>query len=334
MVIPLGHGGLSSIDTTTITDSRVVEELRKEDDMGVEQRRDMVDLKEREAEQAEQRATGEREAIRQEEQKIAQERNRNEQERQNIEQQRQQTQEDLAAGTITAQQEQQRQQELDQREQAAQQREEQLDQAEAGLEQRREEAQQLEDFAQQKTEEAQQEREDIARDQQAGIVNQTVAGAGILGVMIEGQSSNMGRLLRIDTTTKQELRRSQLDTVYVRTVTFMNGRILAIAGENRGPGAVRIVEIDPASLEIARQGNDDINPASLLWVNGNDMYAIISAEGGSFLGRFDANLALSARSAIPVHPNASVAIQQGYLLTQKADGSAAFLNPQNLTEAF
>ncbi|MDR2922628.1 MAG: hypothetical protein LBU85_04710, partial [Treponema sp.] len=310
-----------------------VEELRKEDDMGVEQRRDMVDLKEREAEQAEQRATGEREAIRQEEQRIAQERNRNEQERQNIEQQRQQTQEDQAAGRITAQEAQERQQDLDRREQAAEDKAEQLDQAEAGLEQRREEAQQLEDFAQQKTEEAQQEREGIAQDQQAGIVNQTVA-EGIMGVMIEGQNSNMGRLVRIDPAAKRELKRSPLDTVYVRTVTFINGRILAIAGENRGQGAVRIVEINPASLEMARQGDDDINPASLLWVNGNDMYAIINTGGSSFLGRFDTNLALRARSAITVHPNASVVIQQGYLLTQKADGSAAFLNPQDLTEAF
>jgi len=335
MVIPLGRGGLSSIDTSVITDSRVVEELRKEDDKGVEQRKDMVDLKEREAEQAEQRAQGQREAITQEEQRITQERNQNAQERQNIEQQRQQTQQDQAAGRITPQEAQQRQQDLDQREQAVQEKTEQLDQAQAGLEQRREEAQQEEDFAQQKTQEAQQEREDIARDQQAGIVNQTAtASGGIMGVMIEGQNSNMGRLVRVDTATKQETKRSPLDTVYVRTIAFINGRILAIAGQNTGSGAVRIVEINPDSLEMARQGDDDINPASLLWVNGNDMYAIINDGGNSVLGRFDTNLALRAKSAITVHPNASVAIQQGYLLTQKADGSAAFLNPQDLTEAF
>jgi hypothetical protein len=74
IVIPLGFTGLSSIDTTTISDSRVIEELRREDDRGVEQRRDMVDLKEREAAEAEQRARVEREAIREEEQRIAQER--------------------------------------------------------------------------------------------------------------------------------------------------------------------------------------------------------------------------------------------------------------------
>jgi len=295
----------------------------------------MVDLKEREADQAEQRAQGEREAIRQEEQRIAQERNQNAQERQNIEQQRQQTQQDQAAGRITPQEAQQRQEQLDQRQQAADEKAEQLDQAQAGLEQRREEAQQLEDFAQQKTQEAQQEREDIARDQQAGIVNQTIAGAGIIGVMLEGQDSNMGRLVRIEPGTKREIRRSPLDTVYVRTVAFINGRVLAIAGENKGSGAVRLVEINPDSLEMARQGDDDMHPGSLLWANGNDLYAIINAGDNNYsLGRFDANLALRAKSAIAVNPNASIAIQQGYLLTQKADGSAAFLNPQDLTEAF
>ena len=74
LLIPLGIGGLSSIDTSTISDSRVVEEMRKEDDRGVEQRRDMVDLKEREAAQAEQRARTEREAIKEEERKVTEDR--------------------------------------------------------------------------------------------------------------------------------------------------------------------------------------------------------------------------------------------------------------------
>jgi hypothetical protein len=52
IVIPLGRGGLSSIDTTTITDQKVIEEMRKEDDQGIPQRREMVDMVERESERA------------------------------------------------------------------------------------------------------------------------------------------------------------------------------------------------------------------------------------------------------------------------------------------
>ena len=144
----------------------------------------------------------------------------------------------------------------------------------------------------------------------------------------------MGRLVSIDAASGEERRRSPLDTVYIRTVTFINGRILAIAGENRGNGAVRLIEINPRSLEMAKQGDDDMHPGSLIWVNGSDLYAITAnlADGTLYLGRFASDLTLQANSEINVHPNATVTIQQGRLLTQRRDGSILILNPGDLKE--
>jgi len=334
MLIPLGHGGLSSVDTSTITDSRVIEELRKEDDQGIPQRQGMVGLMEREAEQAERQAQTEREAIRQEERRIAEDRTQTARERQDIAQERQRTQEDQAAGRITQEEARQTQQELDRREQAADEREQAADTREEGLEQRREEAQRLEDFAEQKTEEAQRGREEIARDQQVAIVQETPS--GILGITIERENPEMGRLVRFNTVTGTETRRSPLNTVHVRTVTFIAGKILAVAGENIGNRAVRLIEITQDSLVIAKQGDDDIRTGSLLWVNGNDLYAITEdiETGDCFIGRFDTNLVLQVKSKIAVHPDASVTIQQGRLLTQNVDGSPLILNPTDLTAIF
>jgi hypothetical protein len=335
MLIPLGIGGLSSVDTGAISDSRVVEEMRKEDDMGVEQRKDMVDLKEREAEQAEQRATTEREAIREEERRITEERGRTQAEKETIAQERQQVQEDEAAGRVSSEEARQREEELSQREQETDQKEQELAQREEGLDQRREEAQKQEDFAEQKAAEAQQDRESIAQDQQAAINQDADAGRGIIGAVLESSGAVMGRLVRLDPADGKELRRSPLDTVYVRTITFLGGKILAIAGENRGNGAIRLIEVNSGSLEMARQGDDDLHGGSLLWVNGGDLYAITAnlADGSLNLGRFDANLALQAKSQVSLHPNATVTIQQGSLLTQRSDGSAAVLNPGTLAEA-
>ncbi|MDR0584436.1 MAG: hypothetical protein LBG57_08835 [Treponema sp.] len=320
LLIPLGIGGLSSVDTGAISDSRVIEELRKEDDRGVEQRQEMVDLKEREAGEAEQRAQVEREAIREEEQRVAEERVQVDQEREQIVQAREQAGDDRAAQT-----------ELDRREQEVDQKAAELDQSEEALEERREEAQKLEDFAEQKTGEARQEREGIAEDQQA-IINEDDR-SGVIGAMLESPNATLGRLVRLNPATGEELKRSPLNTVSIRTLSFLNGKILAIAGENRGGGAVRLIEINPGSLEMAKQGDDDIHPTSLLWINGGDIYAItVNSGGGLNLGRFDANLSLQASSAITVHPNASVTIQQGSLLTQRSDGSALILNPGDLTE--
>jgi len=332
IAIPLGHGGLSSIDTSAISDRRVIEEMRREDDQGVPQRQQMVDLMEREAEQADRQARAERQEIRQEERRAAEERRETAQERQQIEQERSQVQEDRDAGRISEDEARQAEQDLDRREQDADQRDQQTAQREEELEQRREEAQRLENFAEQKADEAQQQRQEIARDQQAAIAQET---AGVFGVTIEKTSPvNMGRIVRLNPSTGREIRRSPLDLVHVRTVTFIGGRILAIAGENRGQGAVRLIELNQSNLEMAKQGDDDIRAGSLLWVNGNDLYAITIdlSNNENYLGRFNTNLVLQGKSAVQVHPEASVTIQQGRLLTQKPDGSPLILNPADLTE--
>ena len=337
LLIPLGYGGLSSVDTSTLTDRRVIEELRREDDLGIPQRMEIVEFKEREADEAAQIAQTEREAIREEERAIAEDRSEAAQERQAIQQERQQVQEDQQAGRVTAEQARQAEQELDNREQAVEQREQEIERREEVVEQRREEAQRLEEFAQEKAEEAQQDREEIARDQQSTIVQQTIAqtadpAGGVIGVTIERQSPTiLGRLIR-STSAGRELRRSPTASIHTRTVTFIGGRIIAIAGES---GAVRLVEIDQNSLEVTRQGIDDIMTGSLIWVNGGDIYAVLVnlSDNSCYLGRFNANLALQARSSVRIHPSASVTVQQGFLLTQRDNGTVLILNSANLAEA-
>ena len=333
ILIPLGIGGISSIDTTIISDSRVVEEMRKEDDRGVEQRRDMVDLKEREADAATQQAARQREAARNEERAITQERAQVQQSRQQTAENRQQLEEDRSQGAVTPQEAAEREREIAQRESADQQKSDDLDKRESELVLQREQATRSEQFAEQKTGEAQQERETIARDQQA-IINRGEQPSGLIGIMLENSDSILGRPVVLDSATRGILRRSPLNTVYARTITFISGKILAIAGENRGNGAVRLVEISNSSLEMAKQGDDDMHTNSLIWVNGSDLYAITNnlSNGVLNLGRFNANLVLQAKSAIAVHPNATVSIQQGSILTQKADGSPAILNAADLTE--
>jgi hypothetical protein len=333
MLIPLGPGGLSAVDTSSISDQRVIDELRKEDNRGVEERKDMVDLKEREADAAEQKAAVQREAIKEEEKKIVQERAEVNRERDAIEQERRQTQEESARGEDTRQKE----EALDQREAEADQKSEELDQREDDLAERREEARQTEEFAEQKSAEAQQEREEIARDQQEIIVqedSQTRPPQGLLGGSIESPDSSLGRLLRLNPSTGGELKRSPLDTVNIRTLCFAGEKILAIAGEKRGNGAIRLIEVNSNTLEMAKQGDDDIHPGSLLWVSGEDLFAIIAPEDGSlYLARFDTGLVKQAQSKITVHPNASVSFQENMVLTQRADGSAAVLSARDLAEA-
>ena len=58
LVIPLNsmQAGLSVVDTTTITDEKVIDAMRQEDDKSIEARENMTELKEREAEAATEKA--------------------------------------------------------------------------------------------------------------------------------------------------------------------------------------------------------------------------------------------------------------------------------------
>src|SRR5574344_1204163 len=65
IVIPLSDltGGLSTVDTSVISDKKVVQSMKEEDNKGVDERKNMVDIKEREADTATEKAqTAQKEA--------------------------------------------------------------------------------------------------------------------------------------------------------------------------------------------------------------------------------------------------------------------------------
>ncbi len=81
IVIPLFdvRGGLSTVDTSAISDRQVIKSLQNEEDKGIGARKEMVDIKEREADNAseaaqsaQQKATEENEKLKEEQQKSAQ----------------------------------------------------------------------------------------------------------------------------------------------------------------------------------------------------------------------------------------------------------------------
>jgi hypothetical protein len=339
MVIPLttaGSGSLSAVDTSSLTAPEVIEDMRSQEDRGVESRRDMVDLKEREADEAEARAEEQRQAVDREQTRITEERQEAAQQREQIAREREQAQTDAAAGRTTPAEQAQQETALAAREEAVAEREEQLDREEETTADMRREAEETGAFAEQKEAEARQERQDIARDQQAIITREDSrepgAPTGILGVRLSGTDTSLGRMVRLNTGTGAELRTGGMSTVNARTVTQAGGKLIAIAGENRGNAAIRLVEINPETLEMVTQGDVDIHPESLLWQSGDNLYAITVTGGQTRLSRFNTSLARLAESAITVHPLGAPSIQGDVLLIQREDGSIAILNVADLAE--
>jgi hypothetical protein len=338
MLIPLGLGSagpLNSVDSGSLSDSRVTEQLRQEPDRGVDTRQDMVDLKERQSEEADQQATVQREAIREEEERIAREREEAARQREQAQREQEQIARERQQPGANQEQLDQREETARQQEREADERDQQLDQREENLEDRRQEAEQTQQFADQKAEEAQQDREEIARDQQAMINQENIQQTpveGILGASILSPNGSLGRVVKLNPDNGQEVKRSPLNTVNARTLTLSGGKIIAIAGEDRGNGAIRLIEIDRDTLEMVKQGEDDISPQSLLWTDGSGIYAIASSGGNLYLARFNTDLVRQARSSVTVHPYGGVTFSDGYIITQRSDGSAVLLNSGDLSE--
>jgi hypothetical protein len=154
-----------------------------------------------------------------------------------------------------------------------------------------------------------------------------VAAAGLLALRISG--ALQGTPVLVSPDSGAELRRaSGLNSVHPRTLTFAGERVYAIAGDVRQ--AVRLVEIDPASLDLKKQGEDDVQDGSLVWQNAGSLYAIVTVDGQARLGRFSPELERQALSSAAVHEAAAVFFREGKLLTQAADGSALVLNADTL----
>jgi len=304
MLIPLGiGGGLNAIDTSVITDSRVIEEMRREEDQGIPQRQQMVDLIERQAEEAAQQAQEQRQEAQQQQQQTQQQQTQQQQQQQQTQQQQ------------TQQQEQTQQQQTQQEQQQTQQQQ---------IEDLLEEAGGYDELAAERFSDAQQMRDDIARDQQAAI-QQPPLPAVVLGISIENTSpTQIGRLVHVNSQTGL-----QSPLIHIRTVTSTSGKIIAIADDS---GMTRLVEINLNTLQIANRGQTRIRTGSLIWVNASNLYAIIEDGNDCYLGLFNSNLELLLSSEITVHQQAGVSIISGRLLTQRADGSPVLLNPADLKE--
>lgn len=328
-------GSLSAVDTSSLTEKAVVEQLRTEADQGVDSRKEMVDLKEREAAESKQKAELEREAIVEEEKKLAEEKAALQAEQDRLAAEERKAAEAKQAGadkeTIAA-----AEKAVEEQRAVVEKKEEEVAAREESIAEKKEEAEKAEAFAEKKEAEAAAERKTIADDQQAAIKKEEAAAqagpAGALSLAMVTRDGPMARLVRYDVTTDRELKSSTLDTIRSRSVLVQGDTIIAVAGRSGGNGAIRLVQIDGATLEMRKQGMDDMHPESPLWEQGTDIYALIVLDGKPRLARFDRDLVLKNRSASAIHPYATIDFIDGYILTQGEDGAPLALKAVDLSD--
>jgi hypothetical protein len=333
IVIPLSTpalsgGGLpvSAVDTSLISDSNVIESLRKEDDRGVDDRKQMVDIKEREADRLQENADREREQRLIEEEKLETEREEAQQVRRAAEQAREEAAQNPNDPRTAQKAEEAEQQAVRAEEKAAEQ--ERVTQAQV---QKADEAQQAADT---KREEAAGERKAIAQDQADIIAQVTDAqSAGVYGLHLVDGGGLLSTVVKVSNQNGAVLKESPVRLVRARTMFHAADGIIAIAGENVGNRGVRLVILDLADMEIVRQSEEAVSESSILAVDGSNNYYVVIKDGAIWaLGKYNAQLQLQQKSTLAVNPSTPIIFTPAGLIITGADGATKLLKLADLTE--
>lgn len=366
IVIPLGDlsSDISAVDTSVISDKKVVESMQEQDDKGVDERKNMVDIKEREAEKATEKA---QEAAK----KSAQENKKLEEQKQvqkEAEKKAEQKQEEAVKAQEEAKadpQNEEKQQAAEQAAQEAQQAAETAQEEAAKTEEQQQtaneaaqEAQAQQQVADKKQTEAQTERTAIAKDQQE-IIQNTIAEATntntVIGLKITDSANKLSTMVKVDAANGDIIRESPVTVIRARTMYPVSDPVvqkadaalsqategaasidanlfyMAICGENTNNGAVKLCLLDAYKMEIQKESTETVAEDSVLVNSGDSYYCIIQNGSNWVVGKYDKSLNLQLKSPVSVAPETPITVTpKGIIVTSKS-GNITLLKTEDLT---
>ncbi len=340
MLIPLSgeaaKGNLSSVGSGQLTSPEVIQNLRKEANKGVPDRKAMTELQQRSIDQGQQKVEQQKSQIASQEQKIQQEQKAIQEQKAQIEQQKKQA--------TTPEQ----QKAVASKEAALEKQKAEVQQQQQQVEQQKKSVAKQEQQLAERQQNVQKERQAIASDQrsvlkqqappttQQGSTTQAVSVAQPGEVLFvydqEGTGEHLGRLVIIDRVSGKLKASSQLNTVRGRRYERLPNAYLVVAGRTGGTGAVRLVTLDSSSLKMTGESDIAVAPSSTMAVSGSDIYAIGEKEGTSHLARFDSGLKLQAESDAIVNPYSYIVVSGNEVYVQDDQGNILILDKTDLKE--
>ena len=217
-------------------------------------------------------------------------------------------------------------------------REEDLTEKESDLKEKQGEIKEREEEQQKRQEAVLKEREQIAEDEKKLIdekkessADTTTGSKTILFLIIDGNDSDlMGRLALINILTGEIDKRSSINTVRGRRYYLSGKNILIVSGIDREPQAVRLMFLDPGTLEVKMQGDTDVFSGTDILLTGNSIFAVVRENGKWYVGKFNKNLELQVRSEHEVLAYTPLQLNDGILYVQLDNGRVVALNSDTL----
>lgn len=342
IVIPLYDvkGGLSSVDTSVISDKEVVKHMQEDDDKNVESRKQMVDIKEREAEEATEKAQEAQKKAVEEQKKLQEEKQKTQEAKKEAETAKKEAEQAKKVAEENpndkkAQEEAAKKQEVaeEKQEELKAQEEKQAEQEEK-TEEAKETAAEKQAVADKKTNEAQEERKEIAKDQQEVIEKaiKDAATPAVYGMELTDEDQLLSTLIKVNSQNGQIIKTSPVTYIRNRTMFQAGENFIAIAGENKGNGAVKLVLLSPDTMEISAESNEIVHENSVLIQDGTDYYCVIQDGKNWVLAKYDQELTLNLKSPVPLMSSTPVSITEAGILVTGAKGYVKLLDKSDLTE--
>ncbi len=316
LLVPLTEGAaegkLGSLSTTELTEKGVIEEMRRQPGQGLEERKDMVELKEREIEEKQAAAEEAQKELSAEKAEL------------------EKREAEAAAATTPA--------EKAKAGAAVETQKEELQKAEAAV------AQKQAEVAAKESEVAK-EREGIIADEKARELAGEGTGAATAGAFAladqlyflkvrprERSGSISGTLSILDPGPPSVKLTSPLDYVRGRAFYFFKDSLLVVAQESSAAGPARLFLLNPLTLEPVKRSSEEVYADSFVLIQGGAIYALLKSGNEFRLGRFDENLKLAARSPMAVDRDSTLALFADRLYASSASRDILALDAQDLSQ--
>lgn len=356
IVIPLydvSKGGLSTVDTSVISDSKVVESMQTDDGKNIDSRKEMVDIKEREATEASQNAQDSQKKAVEEQTKLENQKKTTDNAKQDLQnskkeadtkQQEAQKSQEIADKNpndkVAAKEAEKKQEEAKQAQEVVQEKEavvqteqEKLDEQQQKTDAAKEQAKTEQERADVKQNEAQTERKEIAKDQQI-VQKEEIAQAKMsteYGIILSDESKMLSKLVKFNTATGEIIKTSPVSVIRNRSIYKTTYGYLAIAGENKGNSTVKLVLLDADTMEIIKESNETISENSVLINDSNNYYCVIQSDKNWTIAKYDETLTLKLKSNINVKSSTPITITDSGIVVTDSNGKLAVLSKQDLS---
>jgi hypothetical protein len=309
MLIPLtaeaGKGVLGSLDTTELTEEKVIEEMRQQEDMGLEDRKDMVELKEREVEEKMDQLEEQKAGLGEAKEELAESREQLEQAR--TEEERKQAEAEVAAG-----------------EQEVREREAEVAQTEAAI------AAKEEEIAEEREQIISDERAQDRRPEQAATFSFSDQ-LYYLKVRPRAADGSVTSTLHIlDPVASDVQTSSPVSHIRGRAFYFFKSSILVVGHESSASSPARLMLLEPLTLKETTRSWEEIYPESYVLLQASSIYAVFESGGEHYLGRFDEALQLISQSEEAVDRDSAFFLFGDKIYVNSSARDILVLNRENL----